>query len=569
MASKHKEAWAEIVMRATTEATIVTPVTHPRLFDGLQIDTGHVQRMFEKHLIRWIADAKLSHQIVEESAFKEMIRHLNDEITIPSAAAVLKMGESLYNESKPAVLARICKEANKFSLTTNVLCLPTEEYLLEIKLHWINHDWELKEASLDMVPLIDPHDGRNTFRKFEAAFKEFLEHKSLGDLEEIPVVGLTTDETTNNDTFVGEAVQKRILQDFHAHQRCFANLLNLVARDTIKLVEGTIKKLQNHIFLVNCFDKERQRFNRVCQSFNIEPKPAVLPVEAQWTSIWEMMNQALAHQKQHHQCIIELIEEGEHHEELHISRNEWTKLASIAAFLEPFAKATKECCSNKNQAFSLVVVWHSVLLETCEKVKNGTWADNEDLQQAAEVAFQKMEKYYDVSSDNCTLAVLLDPRFNMEHYKEEDMTASAMRDEMKKKTEQIQAIFDRYSSVALTQNSSEGNPHIPTITAMSNIHPFKRRKASRSTNELVQYLSLAQIHHEKDPLQWWKANSTRFPTLAKMAQHYLAIPAVTETSKRKVAPEAGLMTGRWTGLDAETFQRNTVLRSWLVAGLVD
>lgn len=57
--------------------------------------------------------------------------------------------------------------------------------------------------------------------------------------------------------------------------------------------------------------------------------------------------------------------------------------------------------------------------------------------------------------------------------------------------------------------------------------------ANDSWSELARYLEEDLLEHNRDPLEYWRINSTRFPTLARMAQTYLTIPG-----------EIGSLTGR-------------------------
>ena len=56
--------------------------------------------------------------------------------------------------------------------------------------------------------------------------------------------------------------------------------------------------------------------------------------------------------------------------------------------------------------------------------------------------------------------------------------------------------------------------------------PKRRRRMNvvpASQNELTLYLQEPLIDKEADPLNYWKLNKNRFPTLAKMARDYLAL----------------------------------------------
>ena len=59
-------------------------------------------------------------------------------------------------------------------------------------------------------------------------------------------------------------------------------------------------------------------------------------------------------------------------------------------------------------------------------------------------------------------------------------------------------------------------------------------------DEILQFRREPQMHHDSNPLNWWKVNESRFPTLAKMARCYLCVPATSIPSER-VFSTAGLV----------------------------
>ena len=50
--------------------------------------------------------------------------------------------------------------------------------------------------------------------------------------------------------------------------------------------------------------------------------------------------------------------------------------------------------------------------------------------------------------------------------------------------------------------------------------------------EFEDYLLAPRIPADNDPLEWWKANQTRFPTLFPMAKSFLGCPATTAELER-------------------------------------
>jgi len=63
--------------------------------------------------------------------------------------------------------------------------------------------------------------------------------------------------------------------------------------------------------------------------------------------------------------------------------------------------------------------------------------------------------------------------------------------------------------------------------------PDQQDNPSRRVDaEIALYRAVPFVPGATDPLVWWKANESRFPTIAILAKKYLAIPASSAPSER-------------------------------------
>jgi hypothetical protein len=70
--------------------------------------------------------------------------------------------------------------------------------------------------------------------------------------------------------------------------------------------------------------------------------------------------------------------------------------------------------------------------------------------------------------------------------------------------------------------------------------------------ELEKYLMLEEEERDTDPLEWWRLNRRRYPTLAVLARRYLAIPASSASSERLFSRLKLTATATRQGMSAET-----------------
>ncbi|XP_070401322.1 E3 SUMO-protein ligase ZBED1-like [Nothobranchius furzeri] len=70
-------------------------------------------------------------------------------------------------------------------------------------------------------------------------------------------------------------------------------------------------------------------------------------------------------------------------------------------------------------------------------------------------------------------------------------------------------------------------------------------------NEVLAYFREQSLPKTDDPLIWWKANEQRFPTLAKLANPLLCIPATSTPSERLFSAAGNIVSKKRASLSPE------------------
>lgn len=138
---------------------------------------------------------------------------------------------------------------------------------------------------------------------------------------------------------------------------------------------------------------------------------------------------------------------------------------------------------------------------TTQRGRNSTLARiqseiTENLRDAAEVAYQKLEKYFNISSDYCIASVVLDPRHKLDFYNEDGRSEA---ENYQQRTEIHRPIKDLYKEQYLS--TEEIIPDVHEAKQISKI--FKKRKVN-TTCQLQRYLfEYPSAEPAVDPLTWW------------------------------------------------------------------
>jgi len=70
--------------------------------------------------------------------------------------------------------------------------------------------------------------------------------------------------------------------------------------------------------------------------------------------------------------------------------------------------------------------------------------------------------------------------------------------------------------------------HIPKLNKSTR----ELSKEEKVKKEMEAYMYQSCVDSDTKPLEWWKLNTSFFPTMAKLAKKYLCIPATSVKSER-------------------------------------
>lgn len=125
-------------------------------------------------------------------------------------------------------------------------------------------------------------------------------------------------------------------------------------------------------------------------------------------------------------------------------------------------------------------------------------------------------------------------------------------------------IIDEFSRTS-TMNSAElmdSEYSDERDDVFSKLDPVKKIRQGEPQNELEKYLIMEREKGDTDPVQFWTANQTMYPTLSKIALHYVSIPASTGDVERLFSTSGAIIRARRSRLLTGTLEKILMYREY-------
>ena len=240
-----------------------------------------------------------------------------------------------------------------------------------------------------------------------------------------------------------------------------------------------------------------------------------------------------------------------------LSASEWCMMSELIQILQPLEEATRELSTEQRVCCSKVIpLLNALLFELRKNVVDDdeTQVPDDDETQVPESQgssvptskeSQKVvagliasteQRWLNYEEDRIySVCTLLDPRF-----KEVCFTNAAL---VRAKRLLLSIMHAITQGDSVTSSASVVSDDQEDVTIKKKKYLWdsfdelkKKKSTDLSTNqdkdekELSLYCSAEFIDRKEDPLAWWKGNKSHFPTLARIAREYLAIPAIPAMS---------------------------------------
>ena len=264
---------------------------------------------------------------------------------------------------------------------------------------------------------------------------------------------------------------------------------------------------------------------------------------------------------------------------LDIKAEKWSLLEELEQALKPFECATVYLSGGSYVTLSSLPALIKGLLKSTQNAA----FDNTHVLAFQAVAANEISTRWEVemaykdagiNTNTTVIAAALDPRFCRLKFLSPDeslqlqLKVQALALEAKRRvmeSQQPQHTIDGQTSAGVTEKRSVSL--LDTLlgsdseeTSSQNDSGDEADVISHSVREeILKYFGEQPLPKSSDPLQWWKTNEARFPSLAVLAKSYLCVPATSTPSERLFSIAGNIASKKRASLSPEHVDMLTFL----------
>lgn len=552
---------------------------------------------FQKLLVEYIAQKYLPFNFFEDAISEKVYKYLNPKATLPGRNQMKTLTLNTFEAAQQTIKTFLKTCNSKISFTIDGWSSFNMKGYYGITAHFIDKNWKLHSILLDFVAA----DGQHTGNAIAKLFFQILQFYDVTRC----VQGITTDNTNSNFTFIREL--KKFICDIdtkNIHFVCFAHILNLGARDFMKILDSEVEEAANILTDSSASDDDdcqvssssvrkihslakkiknsehlRKDFDKFCTTLNLKITMPKLDVMTRWNSTFDMLRWSLNMKK----ALNILCDNVENLNNLKPTDTEWSLIERICQYLTVFKSISTVLEGESYATLPMVIIGINMLLDRLE-----SWAmelDNKPdrceidvkIINSIQAARDKIIKHYDRSNWMYCVVLILDPR-----HKVETFSHTSWGKELQ--IEGVKHFEDIFRAKYFRADSQPEPIFQSSVPSASSTHPSEHSGAEKFDIDLLSLFSRKSIHTKdgmawryeidkyisdpradssEDILEWWKRHECIFPNLATMAKDFLPTPASSAPVERQFSRAALTLTKTRNRLGDNSVRSLMCLKSWM------
>uniref|UniRef100_A0A3Q2YJJ4 Zinc finger BED domain-containing protein 4-like n=2 Tax=Hippocampus comes TaxID=109280 RepID=A0A3Q2YJJ4_HIPCM len=475
--------------------------------------------------------------MVEDKGFRKMISTFNPKYIIPSITYFTNIMEKRHQEMTEK-LKNVLQDTECVVLTTDIWTSVATEAYLGVTCHFLGEDWEMKSLYLTTMRLEERHMAVDIADWLEETVAKF----------HIPLLKVKAVVHDNEANVVGAA---GILEERHgwATVICSGHTLNLVVQSTLKNKES----ITNCVDSARCLVEHFKRSELACtklkekqQQMGMPPLMLIQDVSSRWNSTYHMLSRLLGQRWPVTAALSDPAVTKRHY--LDLDPEQWNLSEELTQILGPFEGATEFLSGEQFVTLSaLPQLVHNLkksILSSAFKTASVRAFQAQVTEQITE-RWQKLFLFQPEAPNTVLLAAALDPRFRkLKFLPAEDVfkvqcTIQSMALAVKKEARQLNQSRGEATAKTKDRLGTKYGSLLKSILGSSSDSSSSEEEEDEDEQlsqavqkEVLQYFGEQPISKKENPLPWWRSNALRYPTLAKLAKSFLAIPATSTPSER-------------------------------------
>ena len=491
------------------------------------LGTDTRQEKLNDFLIMFISGNLLSLSIVDSPEFRLFIEELNPRYQVPSRKYLTtKLLQQKTDEVYAAVKTQL-KQAQEVCLTLDLWSSRQMHSYLGMTAHYIL-DWALKSVMVTYKRFKGRHTSDNIHQMYDETVACFDITKKISTITtddasnmvkafSLPFFSSSVkspdedtaskDESEDDDDLTTGALEEDEIEHLSEHLPCFTHTLQLVISDGFKQAGPINKVLAKARKIVSDVRTSTHGSDILGGKNRLQANNVT-----RWNSQMKMIRSILSIPEDK---LDQLQTEK-------LTKYDRSILEDLCKMLVPFEEATDLAQQSNGVSASYVIL---CVLGLKAHLMAMSLNYNCKFLSTLKSSVEKRLSVY-LEREEFQLAAMLDPRFKLQWCTTSDQEAS-------KKTLLLQHFHLKKDQSTSTATESDCVPPPKTksriLSFMGSAMSATPRKAD---NESLTYLGEPCITEDQYPLAWWKTQQTTYPTLAKMASYYLAIPASSAAVER-------------------------------------